>query len=50
MLGKSRTYINMILMKRKMNLYMIDQLATELGMHANDLFDELVDEDEWMRF
>lgn len=48
MMGKSNSYMSIVLRKRRMNYYSMDELANVLGMTLNDLFEELVDEQEWL--
>jgi hypothetical protein len=37
-----------VLHKRRINFYMLDNLAGALSMNFNDLFEEIVDEEQWL--
>ena len=37
-----------VLHKRRINFYVLDDLAGALNMNFDDLFEEIVDEEEWL--
>lgn len=48
MLDKSSDYMSSVLFKKRMCYWTLDKLACELGMTTEDLFNEIVDEQEWL--
>lgn len=44
-----RNWMSVMLSKRRMNLYRLDELAQNLCMTLDELFNEIVDEEEWTR-
>jgi hypothetical protein len=48
LLGKSSDWMAVVLHKRRINFYVLDDLAGALNMNFNDLFEQIVDEEEWL--
>jgi len=48
LLGKSSDWMAVVLHKRRINFYVLDDLAGALNMNFDDLFEEIVDEQEWL--
>jgi hypothetical protein len=48
LLGKSSDWMAVVLHKRRINFYVLDDLAGSLNMNFDDLFEEIVDEQEWL--
>lgn len=48
LLGKSSEWMAVVLYKRRINFYALDDLAAALNMNFDDLFEEIVDEEEWL--
>ena len=47
LLGKSSEWMAVVLNKRRINFYMLDDLAGALNMNFSDLFEEIVDEEQF---
>ena len=48
LLGKSADWMAVVLHKRRINFYVLDDLAGAMNMNFDDLFEEIVDEEEWL--
>ena len=48
LLGKSSDWMAVVLHKRRINFYVLDDLAGALNMNFDDLFEQIVDEEEWL--
>jgi len=48
LLGKSSDWMSVVLHKRRINFYVLDDLAGALNMNFDDLFEEIVDEEKWL--
>ena len=48
LLSKSSEWMAVVLNKRRINFYMLDDLAGALNMNFSDLFEEIVDEEQWL--
>ena len=48
LLGKSSDWMAVVLHKRRINFYVLDDLAGALNMNFDDLFEEIVDEEKWL--
>lgn len=48
LLGKSSDWMAVVLHKRRINFYVLDDLAGALNMNFDDLFEEIIDEEEWL--
>jgi hypothetical protein len=48
LLSKSSDWMAVVLHKRRINFYVLDDLAGALNMNFDDLFEEIVDEEKWL--
>jgi len=48
LLGKCSEWMAVVLHKRRINFYVLDDLAGALNMNFDDLFEEIVDEEKWL--
>ena len=48
LLGKSSDWMSVVLHKKRINFYVLDDLAGALNMNFDDLFEEIVDEEKWL--
>jgi hypothetical protein len=48
MVGRCENWMSVILTsKKRINFYVLDDLATALGIRADDLIEEIIDRDVW---
>ena len=48
LLGRCSEWMAVVLHKRRINFYVLDDLAGALNMNFDDLFEEIVDEEKWL--
>lgn len=47
--GKCSGWMSVVVHKKRIGYYALDELASAIGMRTDDLFNEIVDEQEWNR-
>ena len=50
LVGKSGDWMACVLHKKRINFYVLDDLAGALNMNFDDLFAAIVDEEKWLAF